>query len=212
MNYVSAKEAKRILQITPITLMHWKDSGKIKYKRFSQRKILYDVDSVLNNEEYSDSVLNTKNVIYARVSGSSQKEDLNNQIETIKNYLLNNGIKVDNIYSDIASGMNEDRNQFNDLLESVFKREVKTVYITFKDRLSRFGFNYFKKIFFYFGTEIFILDENEETSKTYQQELSEDLIAIIHTYSTKLYGDRKNKLKEINKILEETNKNNDNEL
>lgn len=212
MNYVSAKEARRILQITPITLMHWKDSGKIKYKRFSQRKILYDVDSVLNNEEYSDSVLNTKNVIYARVSGSSQKEDLNNQIETIKNYLLNNGIKVDNIYSDIASGMNEDRNQFNDLLESVFKREVKTVYITFKDRLSRFGFNYFKKIFFYFGTEIFILDENEETSKTYQQELSEDLIEIIHTYSTKLYRDRKNKLKEINKILEETNKNNVNEL
>lgn len=212
MNYVSAKEARRILQITPITLMHWKDSGKIKYKRFSQRKILYDVDSVLNNEEYSDSVLNTKNVIYARVSGSSQKEDLNNQIETIKNYLLNNGIKADNIYSDIASGMNEDRKQFNDLLESVFKREVKTVYITFKDRLSRFGFNYFKKIFFYFGTEIFILDENEETSKTYQQELSEDLIEIIHTYSMKLYRDRKNKLKEINKILEETNKNNVNEL
>lgn len=58
--------------------------------------------------------------------------------------MLNNGIKPDNIYSDIASGMNENRKQFNQLLETIFKREVKTVYITFKDRLSRFGFNYFK--------------------------------------------------------------------
>lgn len=203
MNYVSAKEARRILQITSITLMHWKNNGKINYKRLSSRKILYDVDSVLNNNDYTETNLNSKNVIYARVSGSSQKNDLINQIETIKNYLLNNGIKIDDVYSDIASGMNEDRKQLNELMESVFKREVKTVYITFKDRLSRFGYNYFKKIFSYFGTEIFILDENEETNKTYQQELCEDLTEIIHTYSMKLYRDRKNKLKEISKILKE---------
>lgn len=212
MNYVSAKEAKRILQITPITLMHWKDSGKIKYKRFSSKKILYDVDSVLTNDDYVSSTLNKLNVIYSRVSSSSQKDDLNNQTETIKNYLLNNGIKADRIFSDIASGMNEDRKQFNELLELIFKREVKSVYITFKDRLSRFGFNYFKKIFNYFGTEIIILDENEETNKTYQQELCEDLIAIIHTYSMKLYRERKNKLKEISKILSDTNENNTNIL
>lgn len=73
--------------------------------------------------------------------------------------MLNNGIKPDNIYSDIASGMNENRKQFNNLLEQIFKREINTVYITFKDRLSRFGFNYFKQIFNYFGTNIVILDE-----------------------------------------------------
>ena len=204
MNYVTAKEIKQQLQISGVTLMHWKNSGKIQYKKLSDKKILYDLDS-LNNDIKNSNELNTKNVIYARVSSNSQKEDLNNQIEIIKNYMMNNGIMVDYIYSDIASGMNENRKQFNELLEQIFKREIKNVYITFKDRLSRFGFNYFKSIFNYFGTNIIILDNQEETNKTYQQELTEDLIAIIHSYSMKLYVNRKKKLKEIEKILNDKN-------
>lgn len=201
MNFVTAKEIKQLFHISAVTLMNWKNSGKIQYKKLSDKKILYDIDSINNFADDETKKLNTKNVIYARVSTSNQKDDLNNQIEVIKNYMLNNGIKPDNIYSDIASGMNENRKQFNQLLETIFKREVKTVYITFKDRLSRFGFNYFKQIFNYFGTNIVILDEQEETNKTYQQELMEDLLSIIHTYSMKLYKNRKKKLKEIEKII-----------
>ena len=201
MNYVSPKIIKQECQISYMTLKRWKDEGKIQYKKLSDKKILYDIDSIDKSVDNETQKLNTKNVIYVRVSTSGQKEDLNNQIEVIKNYMLNNGIKPDNIYSDIASGMNENRKQFNNLLEQIFKREINTVYITFKDRLSRFGFNYFKQIFNYFGTNIVILDEQEETNKTYQQELMEDLLAIIHTYSMKLYTNRKKKLKEIEKII-----------
>lgn len=204
MNYVTSKEIKQQLQISGVTLMQWKNSGKIQYKKLSDKKILYDLDSLNTTTENSNN-LNTKNVIYARVSSSGQKDDLNNQIEIIKNYMLNNGIKADNIYYDIASGMNENRKSFNELLEQIFKREIKNVYITFKDRLSRFGFNYFKSIFNYFGTNIIILDNQEETNKTYQQELTEDLIAIIRSYSMKLYVNRKKKLKEIEKILNDEN-------
>lgn len=201
MNYVTSKEIKQLFHISAVTLMNWKNTGKIQYKKLSDKKILYDIDSIDKSVDNETQKLNTKNVIYARVSTSGQKEDLNNQIEVIKNYMLNNGIKPDNIYSDIASGMNENRKQFNNLLEQIFKREINTVYITFKDRLSRFGFNYFKQIFNYFGTNIVILDEQEETNKTYQQELMEDLLAIIHTYSMKLYTNKKKKLKEIEKII-----------
>ena len=204
MNYVTSKEIKQQLQISGVTLMQWKNSGKIQYKKLSDKKILYDLDSLNATTENSNN-LNVKNVIYARVSSSGQKDDLNNQIEIVKNYMLNNGIKVDDIYYDIASGMNENRKSFNELLEQVFKREIKNVYITFKDRLSRFGFNYFKSIFNYFGTNIIILDNQEESNKTYQQELTEDLIAIIHSYSMKLYVNRKKKLKEIEKILNDKN-------
>lgn len=204
MNYVTSKEIKRQLQISGVTLMQWKNSGKIQYKKLSDKKFLYDLDSLNSNIENSNN-FNTKNVIYARVSSNGQKEDLNNQIEVIKNYMLNNGVIADQIYYDIASGMNENRKQFNELLEQVFKREIKNVYITFKDRLSRFGFNYFKSIFNYFGTNIIVLDNQEETNKTYQQELTEDLIAIIHSYSMKLYVNRKKKLKEIEKILNDEN-------
>ena len=79
--------------------------------------------------------------------------------------------------------------------------------ISFKDRLSRFGFNYFKTIFSFFGTQIVVLDDNEETNKTYQQELMEDLLAIIHSYSMKLYTHRKKKLKEIEKIIKSEEEN-----
>ena len=199
MNYVTAKEAKEKLHISGVTLMRWKNEGQIKCMKLTERKVLYDLDSIITEEKNPKT--NKLNVIYGRVSTPRQKTDLNNQIELIKQYMLSRGIAVDEIYSDIASGLNEKRIGFNHLLESVFKREVDTVYITFKDRLSRFGFDYFTTIFAYFGTKIVILDQKEETNKTYQQELTEDLIAIIHSYSMKMYVNRRKKFKNIEKLL-----------
>lgn len=203
MNYLTAKEIKELCKITGPTLMHWRKEGKIKYKALSSKKILYDIDSLNTTDAKEDQKFNTKNVIYARVSTPGQKEDLDNQIELIKKYIISNGIKVDEIYSDIASGMNESRKDFNELLISIFKREIKTVYITFKDRLSRFGFEYFRTIFAYFGTSIEILDDKEETNKTYEQELTEDLISLIHSYSMKMHDNRKKKFKKIEEMLSE---------
>jgi predicted site-specific integrase-resolvase len=75
------------------------------------------------------------------------------------------------------------------------------VFISFRDRLSRFGFDYFKNLFAKYNTEIKVLDEFEETNKTFQEELTEDLIAIIHHFSMKLYSNRRMKFKEIESIL-----------
>ena len=199
MNYVTAKEAKERLRISGVTLMRWKNENRISCMKLSDRKCLYDIDSIIKISEEKPR----KNVIYGRVSTPRQKVDLNNQIELIKQYMLSKGISVDDVYSDIASGLNEKRINFNRLLEQVFKKEIDTVYITFKDRLSRFGFDYFTTIFSYFGTKIVILDNKEETNKTYQQELTEDLIAIIHSYSMKMYVNRRKKFKNIERILNE---------
>ena len=200
MNYVSAKIAKEYLKVSPNTLKVWKDNGIIKTKILSKKKILYDIDSVLNVENNEDR---RKNVIYARVSSTSQKASLDNQIELIKSYMLSKGIQPDEIYSEIASGLNDNRKELNRLLFNIQNNEIKTVYISFKDRLTRFGFNYFKEIFKNNNTEIVILDSNEETNKDFQQELAEDLISVIHHYSTKLYSNRRKKIKEIEKIIQE---------
>lgn len=200
MNYVSAKIAKEYLKVSPNTLKVWKDNGIIKTKILSKKKILYDIDSVLNVENNEDR---RKNVIYARVSSTSQKISLDNQIELIKSYMLSKGIQPDEIYSEIASGLNDNRKELNRLLFNIQNNEIKTVYISFKDRLTRFGFNYFKEIFKNNNTEIVILDSNEETNKDFQQELAEDLISVIHHYSTKLYSNRRKKIKEIEKIIQE---------
>ena len=103
MKYVSAKEAKKFFDISGQTLKLWKDKGLINFKQYSSKKILYDIDSLNNNNSDIDD---RQNVIYARVSCSNQKQSLENQIELIKQYMISNGIKVDEIYSEIASGFN----------------------------------------------------------------------------------------------------------
>lgn len=198
MKYVTAKEAKKYFQISGQTLKVWKDSNKILTKQFSQKKILYDIDSV-NNE--NNSLNNRKNVIYARVSCSNQKQSLDNQIELIKSYMISNGIKVDDIYSEIASALNENRNELSRLIHDIDNEQINTVYILFKDRLTRFGFNYFKSMFENHDTEIIVLDDNEDTNKDYKTELEEDLISIMHHYSTNLDSNKRKELKEIEKII-----------
>ena len=199
MNYVTAKEAKNILKINATTLKSWKDKGILSYKKLSDKKILYDIDSILND---SDIVDNRLNVIYARVSNTKQHNDLLNQIELVKSYCITNGIKISKVYQDIASGMNENRKDFNILINDVISGKIKNIYISFKDRLTRFGFDYFKNLFQKYNVNIIILDELEESNKTFQDELTEDLISIIHHFSIKLDSNRRKKLKEIEKILE----------
>lgn len=199
MNYVTAKEAKNILKINATTLKTWKDKGILSYKKLSDKKILYDIDSILNNSDINDNRLN---VIYARVSNTKQHNDLLNQIELVKSYCITNGIKISKVYQDIASGMNENRKDFNILINDVISGKIKNIYISFKDRLTRFGFDYFKNLFQKYNVNIVILDELEESNKTFQDELAEDLISIIHHFSIKLDSNRRKKLKEIEKILE----------
>lgn len=196
MRFVTAKEAREYFKINPTTLKAWKDSGKLKVKVFSEKKILYDIDSL--EIEIKEK---RKNVIYARVSNTKQNDDLQKQIEIIKNYCISKGIEISRIYSDIASGMNENRKDFNIMVDDILNGNVDKVYITFKDRLTRFGFDYFKQIFSKFNTEIVIIDEFESTNQTFQDELTSDLISIIHHYSMKLYSNRRKKLKEIEKLL-----------
>ena len=123
---------------------------------------------------------------------------------------MSKGIDISDVYKDIASGMNENRKEFNLLIDDVIKGNVKTVYITFKDRLTRFGFEYFKNLFGKFGTEIVVIDFNEESSSLFQTELTNDLISIIHHFSMKLYSNRRKKFKQIESILENDKKSENN--
>ena len=198
MNYVTAKEAKQLLHINATTLKSWKDKGILKYKKLSDKKYLYDIDSISTDNKIKDKI----SVIYARVSNTKQHNDLLEQIEIIKKYCLSNGIKIDKIYQDIASGMNENRKEFNLLIDDVISGKINKIYISFKDRLTRFGYDYFKTLFAKYDVQICVLDELEESNKSFQDELTEDLISIIHHFSMKLYSNRREKFKNIKKILE----------
>ena len=196
MNYKTSAEICKQLKISRPTLKRWKDEGKIKTQVLSSRKILYDIDSIIK-PDVDDRV----DVIYARVSTTSQKEDLTRQTQMLTNFMVNNGVIPSQIFEEIASGMNEDRPHLNQLVQLVVEGKVRRVYISYKDRLTRFGFDYFRHIFGLFGTEIVVVNGTKE--EDFQTELTQDFVSIIHHFSMKMYSHRRKELREMAKKLQE---------
>ena len=187
--WITSKQFRQKYNITPQHFYELKKHNKIETKPYIGKQVL--VKDVL------DETTNNKTAIYARVSTNKQLKDLENQIDYLTKYAVSNGYIVDYTFKDIASGMNENRKGLNGLLKLVFDNQINKIIISHKDRLTRFGFDYFKNICEYFGTEIEVV--NLESDKSFQEELSEDLIAIIHQFSMKFYGKRKDNCK----LLEE---------
>ncbi|RKZ42401.1 MAG: IS607 family transposase [Candidatus Parabeggiatoa sp. nov. 3] len=130
-------------------------------------------------------------IIYARVSTAKQKTDLARQIDSIENFCLAQGIKIDQVFKEIASGINfEKRKQFFSLLDLVLQGQVKTVFISYKDRLSRVGFSLFKHLFQNFGTEI-VVTNGHNNDKLDNEEIINEIITLIHCFSMKHYSKRR---------------------
>ena len=181
--WLTSKQFREKYNVSPQYLYALKKNGKVKTKPFLGSQVL------ILDPESDDS---DKSVcIYARVSTTKQKTDLENQIKFLRQYLVSKGLNPEYVYSDIASGMNEDRKGLNEMMSDIISGKISKVVISHKDRLTRFGFGYLKTIFSKYNTEIEIV--NLEDEKAFQDELSEDLIAIIHHFSMKFYGKRKNK-------------------
>ena len=137
-------------------------------------------------------------MIYSRVSNPPQKYLLE-QEKRIINFCTSKGIEISKTFKDIKSGMNFDRKEFNEMISEVVKGNIGSIVIENKDRLSRFGFDLFERFCSYFGTKIIIA--NDISEKSYEQELTEDLLSIIHCFSMKSYSHRR-KLNKIKKELE----------
>lgn len=190
-NWYSSKKIRQILQVSSQCLYQMRITGRIKTKQISDKKYLYKLpEKFISNTE-------PKIAIYARVSTPKQKKDLDNQINYLRQYIVSNGNIVDNslIFSDIASGMNENRKGLNDLITEIISGTVNKVIISNRDRLTRFGYGYLKSLFDRYNCEI--IEVNLTEDKSFEQELTDDLISIIHHFSMKFYGKRKNKLKKI---------------
>lgn len=195
---MTAKEVLRILQITRPTLTKYVKDDKLKVTVNGNGRYDYDADSVykmLNKD------IERKTYLYARVSTPKQKKDLENQVQLLKNFCFQNGYVINGIYQDIASGISFDkRKQFFEMLDEILAGKVNKVIITYKDRLSRVGFELFTYLFRKFGCEIVVISE-VGSEKLDSQEIFEEIISLLHCYSMKLYSGRK--ARKIKEILEE---------
>lgn len=191
---MKANEVLKLLRISRQTLTKYVKDGIIKVELLPNGRYEYDENSVylfLNKD------LKRKTYIYARVSTSKQKHDLENQIELLKQFCFTNGYTVSGIYSDVASGINfEKRNNFFELLDDIIDNKVERIVITYKDRLSRVGFDLFYHLFKKYNCEIVVMSE-VGSEKLDSQEIFEEIVSLLHCYSMKLYSKRKiQKIKE----------------
>ena len=192
--WITSVEYQKRYNISPQLFYLWRTTGKLQTKELVKNHHLVWVEDEPSNDSRVVAV-------YGRVSTSKQKQDLSNQIDVLKKYVISNGSNP-KVFSDIGSGMNEKRPGLISLMNEITQNKISKVVISHKDRLTRFGFEYLETIFKMYNTEIEII--NLEDDKSFQEELTEDLIAIIHHFSMKFYGKRKNQVIDFSKQLKET--------
>ena len=185
------KEMAELIGVSVPTLQRWDREGVLKAYRTPTNRRYYTKEQYL---KYINKPLeNQRKVIgYLRVSSRNQIDDLENQKQFIKQFCNAKGIVVDDYMTDIGSGLNYKRKNWNKLLDQVMNNEIETIYITYKDRFIRFGYEWFESLCHKYDTKIVILNDKDSSP---QQELVEDLISIIHVFSCRIYGLKKYKKK-----------------
>lgn len=184
------KDVAARLGVSVKTLQRWDNAGILPAHRNPQGRRYYTEEQVL---AYLGKIQQPQrlHIAYARVSSNGQKDDLKSQVTFLRTYVNAQGVILDDMLTDIGSGLNYKRKNWNHLIfDLILQGQVDTVYVTFKDRFVRFGFDWFEQLCNRYGCRIVVVN-NPDTSP--QQELVDDLISIIHVFSCRVYGLRKYK-------------------
>ena len=191
---MKSSKVLKILNISRQTLVKYVKNGDIRVVMQTNRQYDYNEEDVYRKAGLSE---NRVSVVYARVSTPKQKRDLENQAETLINYCNANGVKVDKVYKDIASGMNFDRKQFRSMLEDVLNYRISSIYITYKDRFSRISFDMFERLFLEYNCKIIVINKIESTAEDDEKEVFSDIISMLHCFAMKMYSRRRKKKMEL---------------
>ncbi|AWR93519.1 IS607 family transposase [Acidianus brierleyi] len=179
------KEVCQRLGISYATLREYVKKGYIQPVVLQSEKWRFREEDV---ERLMGIVRKRKVILYARVSSNTQKDDLINQVK----YLEENVKDYDQVITDVGSSLNMKRKGFLKLLRMILNNEVSKIVIAYPDRLVMFGFEIIEEVCKAHNCELVVLNKED---KTPEQELIEDLISILVSFSEKLQGMRKEKVK-----------------
>lgn len=181
-------EVAELLGVTTKTIRNYDKDGKLNTVRTegNHRMIMRDdlIDFLQSKGMIAEDIDNRHDVLYARMSPQNNNSgDLDRQVL----FLLENVQSLQNplVLKEVGSGLNDNRVQLQKLLKMVCNNEVRNVYITYKDRLTRFGYQYLETIFLAHNVNIVVVKDVEE-EKEIQTELAEDMLSLIENCSDKL--------------------------
>ena len=194
-----AKQGQKLLRVGaaahelglhPMTVRRWIKAGRLQVVQVGREMRIPRAEI----ERMIGSVDGRLLVLYGRVSGHGQKDDLDVQLQRLQSWAATERMGQETLaLSDIGSGLKASRRQLQRLLKLVCEDRVAEVAITYEDRLTRFGQEYLETLFACFGVTLTVLEPGAE--KTPEQEWTTDLLALIASFSGRLYGMRSHKQK-----------------
>lgn len=194
--YPCNKKLAERLGISFITLKRWIYRGKIKAVKTIGRRYRIPESEILRLTGEVRKPTN-RAILYARVSGHGQAKDgdLNRQLEHLQDYARKNGYEMIESVKEIGSGLNDRRPKLMRIFRMIAEKQVDLVLVEYKDRLTRFGFNYLLEFANSYGARIETVFD--DVKKDAMQELVEDMISIVQSFSAKLYGRRSHKYQQV---------------
>jgi len=187
-----------LVGVSASTLRRWEQEGKLIPERTLGKQRVYNETHLAAARSLKTGKYPHKVLIYCRVSSNNQKDDLQSQVKAMEQFCLAQGVSVTETIQEIGGGLNFKRPKFLQVIKWAIQGEVNLLYVAHKDRLCRFGFELVEQLVQWGGGSIIVA--NAETLSP-PEELTQDLLSIIHCFSSRLYGLRKYKAK-VKKIVD----------
>jgi len=192
--------AARRLGVTVKTMQRWEREGRlIPVARSQSNQRLYTESQLAVFIGIRSDSVPARLVAYCRVSSAAQKPDLQNQRRVLEEFVVAKGLANVEFVEEIGGGLNFQRKRFLALLDAIGRREIKTLILAHRDRLTRFGFEWFEHFAKTHGCELLVLNQERLSP---EQEMVQDMMTIVHCFSSRLYGLR-NYRKKLNEALKQ---------
>lgn len=195
----------KLIGVSVRTLQRWDRTGRLVADRTASNRRQYTDKHLLQVGRKAHNKAEPKCIVYCRVSSQAQKPDLKNQRHMLEQFCVARGLAVDEWIEEIGGGMNFKRKKFLSLVDRIITQEVGVLVIAHKDRLTRFGFELIEHLCEMAGCELLVMNTE---SLSPEQEMVEDLMTIVHCFSSRLYGLR-NYRKSLKKALADDTRSSD---
>lgn len=191
-------KAAKLLGVSRVTLQKWDREGKLVANRNETNRRYY-TDEQINNFLRKPRIELNRIVAYCRVSSPNQRPDLKNQRKCLEEFCKASGIANVDYLEEIGGGLNFNRPIFLEIIHEITVGRISKLIVAHKDRLCRFGFELIKNLCDLNNCELLVVNVEQLSP---EQEMVQDLMTIIHCFSSRLYGLRNYK-KTLQKALEE---------
>lgn len=195
----SISQFAKLISVSPGTLRRWDSEGKLKPIVLASGHRRYTDDHLAQINGRGDFKEALQHIVYVRESTVAQLSSLEAQEKACRAYCEKEGLKIDQVISDLGSALNFKRPGLLKLIGMIIDGSVASVVVYHRDRLVRFGFDLIKWICDKKDTKLIVIDSTDGC-KSKQQEFTEDLISIVHHFSMKLYGSRSYRKQDANSV------------